>query len=153
MAFYAVTPTEHNRRTTDPDPPPALLRQMIVDNDDKQEEAHHRLRVDWREHDRRLEQIERDQSDTRAMLRNVERMIHDPRDVSTLRLTPGQMFVIVAACLSIAGGWAARGVLALQVSGQMQATKIALDTLQQKATMQDLKLQNLERTILTNRSQ
>jgi len=119
-----------------------MLRQMLMDNDEKHEQAHKRLREDWREHDRRLETLERDRHAMLATLGSIESTLKQPKwDVSTLRLTFGQMAVVVSMCLTLGG-----------LLAEVTFMKLTIDTLQHAAAMQDVKLNNLEVAIAKIRS-
>jgi len=144
--------------------------QFIRSVDEKHEAGHKRLRVDWRDHDDRLDRIEKS---LQAIEFQLKMMATTPQDFSKLTASSGVVVTIVLAVVGIVGGqvattWGMRSDIR-DISTRIEAAAkhdadsqrlqeerfrvmgVQIDSVVKKQELNQLEIQNLRETILGKR--
>ena len=149
------------------------LQQMVEQNFEVTEDGHARLRSDYRSLERRVEAVETSRAHSDERLSRIETRLAQPTEVSSLRITPGMVFAIVALCASVIGGQYASTYGIRQEQAAMRsdvrdlstmfvaqaklqeeraaALNTLADLIQKKQEMQRLEIQSLREMVLALR--
>jgi hypothetical protein len=157
------------------DVPRPVLR-LVGDLDGKHVDGHNRLRIEHDRYEERLQDIERTSASHTTQLLGIGKRT---TDVSMLRFTPAMFVATLGICASIIGGsyastWGLRDNAALMakdiasikttMEAQQETRKTAekledernarivkdIGDIKAQQSMQDLKMNNLRETVLTN---
>jgi hypothetical protein len=136
----------------------AFMRQWIQQTDDKHEAGHTRLRMDYRELEKRVMAVERAYTDYALDFTRLQTKSELPIDGSTISLSTKQWAAITTFVLAMAGAawssaaWVKSDIAAIRtemiVSTKLQeeragTTKTALDKLDAKSTLQQMKIDEI----------
>lgn len=139
------------------------LQQMVEQNYETLEGGHHRLRVDMRALDHRIEVLETKDRDNAVHFTKID---NTPVMATKIQFTTPVVIAIVSICISGAGGmWGIYAKLSnietrqeTQVELERASTKLnderalntakTIDTIDKKLELQRLKLESLNETVL-----
>ncbi len=135
-----------------------VVLQMVQQNDEKHEAGHTRLRLDQREMERRVMALERAYTDYALDFARLKTKSEAPIDGTEIRLSTKQWAAVTIAILGMAGAawssaaWVKSDITVLRtdmiVSTKLQeeragTTKTALDKLDAKSTLQQMKIDEI----------
>jgi hypothetical protein len=128
--------------------------QLVRQQHEQTEAGHKRLRIDWREHEERLETLEQA---LQAHELKLAALASAKQDLSKLTLSPGMVVAIVMAIIGIVGGnlastWGMRSDIrdmATRTEERAAALKNAVEAIGRKQELNQIQIQELRETVLS----
>lgn len=134
-------------------PRESAVLQLVHAHHSQAEEGHKRLRVDWREHEERLIELERLTRQTEGRL---AALIATPPDLAKTKLSAGTVVTIVFAVVGIIAGQLAAtyGIRSdvrdnnTRMEERSNALKSAVEAIARKQELQQIQIQELREAVL-----